>query len=174
MIKSATREEFASSLTDLKEDSFAKTFLAKCDMMDKWDHCMGYWINDKVAGAIVITLSKREPVVANLQLLHTFYEYRGNGIAKLLCIWGINHAIAMGARYFRVSAEFDAVPFYEKVGFKFVCKQKSAKLSMFRLTSSIISENDFEPDDYIWKAMNRKGKGGCVECYVQLKTATLL
>ena len=163
MIRPITREEFESSLTDLKEDRFAKTFVAKCDMMGHWDHCMGYWVEDKVAAAIVVTLSKREPLVANLQLLHTFHEHRGKGIAKSLCIWGVNHSMKLGAKYFRVSAEFDAVPFYEKIGFKFVCKQKSAKLSMFRLISPVISDNDFgitHEAQYGWRS---EGVGATAE-----------
>lgn len=167
MLKKTSREEFKKFLTTLKSDNFSKTFIAKCDMMDAWDKCIGYWIGDELAGAIVVTISKKSPTVANLQLLHTFSKFRGKGIGKLLCNWALSYALEQGAKYFRVSAEFDAVEFYEKCGFKFVGRQKTAKLSMFCLTDKIISNNSFEPDEFIWKAINKKGKGSCVECYVE-------
>lgn len=168
-LRKTTREEFTAALTDLKEDNFAKTFVAKCNMMDEWAHCMGYWIDNELAGAIVVTISKRDPKVANLQLLHTFHKFRGKGVGKALCHWALVYAMTKEARYFRVSAELDAVDFYEKCGFKFICRQKTAKLSMFRLTNDVISKNNFEPDEFIWKTMNKKGKGGCIECYVDYK-----
>lgn len=171
-LRKIDREEFVSSLTDKKEDRFAKTFIAKCDMMQNWDKCRGVFVGqnlDKLAGAIVVTISKRKPKVANLQLLHTFHEFRGNGIASVLCDWGIAYAYEMEAEYFRVSSELDAVKFYEKYGFKFVCRQKTAQLAMFRLTSTSIKTNNFEIDSYIWKQMNKKGKGGCIECFVEYK-----
>lgn len=169
-----TRNQFveAASKTTRKEDNFAKTFIAKCDMIQGWDNCVGAFDGDELASAIVVTISKKEPKVANLQLLHTFYNFRGKGTAKLLCQYGIDYALNQKAQYFRVSAEFDAVEFYKRCGFKFVCKQKTCELSLFRLTSSRISDNNFEPDEYVWKAMNRKGKGGCVECYYDFKGLT--
>jgi len=170
VIRKTSRGEFVSSLTTLKEDKFAKTFVAKCDMMDHWENCMGYWIDGELAGAIVVTLSKRQPIVANLQLLHTFYKRRGNGVARKLTEWGVQNAYDNKALYFRVSAELDAVDFYKKVGFVFVGRQKTAELSMFRLTSPNIKGNDFEPDSFIWKSMTRKGKGGCIEYYFQQRT----
>lgn len=162
-LRSTTKDEFIASLTNLKEDKFAKTFVAKCNMMDDWDKCKGIWIDGKLAGAIVVTISKRKPVTANLQLLHTFHEFRGKGVARKLCEWAKTYAVEMKAEYFRVSAEFDAVPFYEKCGFKFICKQKTAKLAMFKLSDPETI------DEYIWKTMKKKGKGGCVECYVEYK-----
>ena len=170
LLKPTTRDEFVAALTDLKEDKFAKTFVAKCDMIEAWDKCQGVWIDDKLAGAIVVTVSKRKPSVANLQLLHTFHACRGKGVAKALCEWGVDYAKNNAAEYFRVSAELDAVAFYEKVGFKFVCRQKTAKLAMFKLTSNVLTQNDMDfLDEFIWKTMNKKGKGGCIECYVEYK-----
>lgn len=167
-LRKATRDEFVKSLTDLKEDKFAKTFVAKCDMMEAWDQCRAIWVGDKLAGAIVVTISKREPKTANLQLLHTFHEFRGKGIGKELCEWAVGHAYENGAEYFRVSAELDAVPFYKKIGFDFICRQKTAQLAMFRLSNETICKNDMLAiDDYIWKTMNKKGKGGCIECYIK-------
>jgi GNAT superfamily N-acetyltransferase len=168
-LKATNREEFVSHLTKLKEDRFAKRFVAKCDMMKDWDKCQGIWIDGKLAGAIVVTISKRNPKVANLQLLHTFYEHRGKGVASRLCEYGLKYAYENKAEYFRVSSELDAVTFYKKFGFKMVCRQKTAQLAMFILTSPNIKENDMRVDEHIWKQMNRKGKGACVDCFVEYK-----
>jgi ribosomal protein S18 acetylase RimI-like enzyme len=168
-LRETNREEFASHLTNDKADRFARTFVAKCDMMQAWDKCMGAWYEGRLAGAIVVTVSKKKPLTANLQLLHTFNEFRGKGIASRLCEYGLQYAFDNKAEYFRVSAELDAVAFYEKFGFKMVCRQKTAQLAMFRLTSPDIRENDLKIDEHIWKQMNRKGKGGCIDCFVEYK-----
>lgn len=168
-LKATNREKFISHLTSDKADRFARTFVAKCDMMEAWDRCVGAWYEDKLAGAIVVTISKKKPLTANLQLLHTFNEFRGKGVASRLCEYGLEYAFNNKAEYFRVSAELDAVVFYEKFGFKMVCRQKTAELSMFRLSSSNIRENDMIVDEHIWKQMNRKGKGGCIDCFVEYK-----
>lgn len=169
-LRKTSKEEFVAHLTKLKEDRFAKRFVAKCNMMDHWDLCMGAWEGDELAGAIVVTISKRKPLVANLQLLHTFHKFRGRGVGSMLCDYAIKHAYDNDASYFRVSAEFDAVPFYEKYGFKMICRQKTAQLAMFPLIRPDILENDMDNIDlYIWKQMKRKGKGGCVECFVEYK-----
>jgi GNAT superfamily N-acetyltransferase len=168
-LKPLTKDQFVAAITTHKQDKFAHRFVSKCDMQDMWGNCVGVFIEGKVAGAIVVTISKRNPLVANLQLLHTFYECRGKGVARELCQYAIDHAFKSNAEYFRVSSEFDAVPFYEKCGFKFICKQKTAMLSLFKLSSPVIGDNIFEPDEYVWKQMNRKGKGGCIECYYDYK-----
>jgi len=169
VLRETTREEFVAHLTKDKADRFAYTFVAKCEMMNAWDRCMGAWIGSKLAGAIVVTVSKRKPLTANLQLLHTFNEFRGRGIASLLCEYGLQYAFENRAEYFRVSSELDAVAFSEKFGFKMICRQKTAQLAMFRLQSPAIHQNDMALDSYIWKQMNRKGKGGCIECFIEYK-----
>jgi len=169
-LRQTSREEFVAHLTDKKEDRFAKRFVSKCDMMNDWSLLMGAWDGDELAGAIVVTVSKRQPLVANLQLLHTFYKFRGRGVGSLLCDYALQYAFDNKADYFRVSAELDAVPFYEKYGFKMICRQKTAQLAMFVLLRPDILENDMDNiDSYIWKQMNRKGKGGCIECFVEYK-----
>jgi GNAT superfamily N-acetyltransferase len=169
-LASTDSETFTAAITKKKEDRFANTFVAKCNMMDAWDKCVGAYIDGKLAGAIVVTVSKRNPKVANLQLLHSFHEYRGRGVGKLLCQHALDVAIYEKCEYFRVSAEPDAVVFYEKCGMKFLGKQKSgSQLSMFRISSPRFQRNDYAPDAYIYKQMIRKGKGGCVEMFVDYK-----
>lgn len=163
---SVTRDQFISNISDNKNDKFAKTFVAKCDMLNKWDQVIGLWDNQLLCGAILVTLSKRKPLVANLQLLHTFYKYRNLGVAKKLCNHMLYFCYYVGADYFRVSSEIESIPFYEKIGIKFIGKQKSGcQLSIFKIISSEFSKNNYEIDDYIYKSATKKGKGGCVELF---------
>jgi GNAT superfamily N-acetyltransferase len=172
--KFITKEQFVSFITDRKEDRFAKTFVSKCDMLNKWDFVIGLWEKDELCGAILTTYSKRQPVVANLQLLHTFYKHRNKGIAKLLCEFSLYCAHRLRIDYFRVSAEPAAIKFYEKIGMKMIGEQKSkCQLSMFRITSPVFSENDYSIDSFIYKNITRKGKGGCVNIFIEQKFACL-
>ena len=172
--KFTSKEEFVSFITDCKEDKFAKTFVSKCDMLDSWDWVIGVWDGDELCGAILTTFSKRYPVVANLQLLHTFYKHRGKGIAKLLCDFALFYCCKLKIDYFRVSADPGAIKFYEKIGMTMLGEQKSkCQLSMFRISSPIFSENDYSIDSFIYKQMTRKGKGGCVKFFVDYNFACL-
>lgn len=172
--KFTTREEFISFITDRKEDKFAKTFVAKCDMLKKWDWVLGLWDEDELCGAILVTYSKRQPIVANLQLLHTFYKHRNKGIAKCLCDIALVNACKLKVDYFRVSADPGAIKFYEKIGLMMLGEQKSkCQLSMFRITSPFFEENDYVIDSFIYKQMTRKGKGGCIKFFVEHNFACL-
>ena len=167
-IKEVSKEVFCAHFTGLKEDSFAKTFAAKCNMMDIWDECYGVFEGDELCCAIIVTISKRDPKVANLQLIHTFYKHRNKGYAKFLTEAMLDSMIDE-IKYFRVSAEKTAVGFYEKLGFTFLGEQKSGtQLSMCKVTSNKISQCDFDINDpIINKEVNRKGKGGCVKIFVK-------
>lgn len=174
-LRECTAVQFASAITSDPADNFAKTFVAKANMQKQWDFCVGAWDEDNLMGAIITTISKRSPVVANLQLLHTFNKYRGKGVAKALCEDSLDFAIRNGASYFRVSAEPDAVKFYEKIGFKMLGRQKSnCQLSMFKVESRSFHEGNYDiRDPVISKAVNKKGKGGCVEIFVQNQEVTV-
>lgn len=165
-IREVTREEFVSFITDAKEDRFAKTFRAKCDMMDLWKECIGLFMENELCCAIVVTVSKREPKVANIQLIHTFFKHRGNGYASVLTNIVVSSLFGT-FEYLRVSAEKDAVGFYEKIGFTFLGEQKSGcQLSICKMNSTKISDNVFDKSDpFIMKQLNRKGKGGCVKIF---------
>lgn len=172
--KLTSREEFVSFITNRKEDKFAKTFVAKCDMLKKWDRVIGLWEDDELCGAILTTYSKRQPIVANLQLLHTFYKHRNKGIAKRLCDFSLLNASTLKVDYFRVSADPEAIKFYEKIGLIMLGEQKSkCQLSMFRITSPFFKENDYSIDSFIYKQMTRKGKGGCIKFFVEHNFACL-
>jgi len=162
------RDDFIAAISSDKGDNFARTFVAKADMQDLWRDCWGQFNgNGELMAAIITTMSKRKPVVANLQLLHTFVKHRGQGAAKLLCEHSLRHVNRHRAEYFRVSSEVSAVGFYEKIGFKFWGKQKSGcQLSIFRIDGDTFASGDYDYHDHIINnAIHKKGKGGCVEIF---------
>lgn len=178
-----TREQFVSAITDDPADKFAKTFVAKANMQEQWEcgshHlCMGLWDDDKLMGAIITSISKRDPLTANLQLLHTFAAYRGKGVGKTLCMDSLRYALHMKAQYFRVSAEIPAIEFYKKIGFDMLGEQKSGcQLSMFKTNPTMKSfeEGDYDMSDpIIFKAVHKKGKGGCVKVFKKLDGGDLM
>lgn len=167
-LSKCSRDEFIKAISSDKADSFAKTFVSKADMQEQWDECWGAYNDDgQLMAAIITTISKRKPFVANLQLLHTFAAHRGKGAARVLCEDSLRQVKKRGAQYFRVSSEPESVGFYEKVGFKFWGKQKSGcQLSIFRIDGKTFSECDYDyTDQMINNAIHKKGKGGCVEIF---------
>jgi GNAT superfamily N-acetyltransferase len=174
-VSKVSRDVFVKHITDKKEDRFAKTFVAKADMQDIWDNCYGVFKEDVLLGSIITTISKTKPKTMNLQLLHTFHSSRGLGVGKTLCNWALEKAVESGVEYFRVSAEPDAVVFYEKCGFKFLGKQKSgSQLSLFRVNGNRFEDGDYDINDpFILKSVYRKGKGGCVEVFVKPVSSSL-
>jgi len=170
-LRNCSREEFVNSISEDKADNFAKTFRAKADMQDLWGSCMGLWDGEDLAGAIIVSYSKRSPIIANLQLLHTFAAHRRKGVARELCDWAFEDAKRHSATYPRVSAEKPAVPFYEAIGMEMLGEQKSgSQLSMCRLVGEGWRECDYSlSDSTIYKAVHRKGKGGCVKIFKKLE-----
>jgi len=174
-LRETSRDEFVAHITEDKADSFAKTFVAKADMQDQWQYCIGYWegaAEQELAGAIITTRSKKTPYIFNLQLLHTFAKHRRKGVARILTQDSLDRAQGLGTSYYRVSAEPDAVTFYEAMGFKFLGKQKSGcSLSMFKINGKNFADGIYDfSDAIIAKAITRKGKGGCVEVYAPNET----
>jgi GNAT superfamily N-acetyltransferase len=166
-LSKCSRADFISAISTDKEDNFAKTFIAKADMQGQWDYCIGAFDGNELTAAIITTISKTKPHVANLQLLHTFVKHRGKGSARILCEDSLKRARASGATYFRVSSEKGAVGFYERLGFRFWGAQKSGtQLSIFRIGGDTFLEGDYDySDTVINKGVNRKGKGGCTTLY---------
>ena len=168
-----TRDTFCKYINDTKEDKFAKTFLSKADFQQQWQYCVGLFEDEDLMGAIITTFSKREPKVANLQLLHTFNKHRRKGVASKLVHHSINKSMMQKCMYYRVSAEPYAVVFYESIGFKMLGEQKSGcQLSMFRIQSDDPNEGLYDLRDIvIAKNVYKKGKGGCVKVFDGLQTA---
>ena len=166
-LRETTRDEFVAHITEDKADSFARTFVAKADMQQQWEHCIGCWDTNELMGAIITTRSKRTPYVFNLQLLHTFAKHRRKGVARVLTQDSLDRAQGLGTSYYRVSAEPDAVVFYESMGFKFLGKQKSGcSLSMFKINGKNFADGLYDlTDPVILGAVHKKGKGGCIEVF---------
>lgn len=166
-LRKCTRDEFVAAITDDKADGFSKTFRAKADMQKQWDLCLGAFDSTgDLMGAIITTLGKTTPKVANLQLLHTFAKHRRKGIAKVLTLASYDDVVKQGAVYFRVSAEPGAVVFYENVGFKFWGLQKSGcSLSMFKITDSITTGIYDDADPVLQKALYSGRKGSLASSY---------
>lgn len=158
----------ALSKADSKLDSFARTFVRKADLQNLWEniYCA---VDDEenVCGAIITTYSKKEPKIANLQLLHTFSRYRGNTIGTILCFIALKEALKQNCIYFRVSAEPSAVNFYKKIGFVFQGEQKSkCQLSIFKIDGPSFKDGNYcKDDEIIQKAIFKKGKGGCIKIF---------
>jgi ribosomal protein S18 acetylase RimI-like enzyme len=171
-LKTCTRDEFVSAITADKADSFAKTFVAKADMQKIWDSCIGAYDGDELMGAIITTVSIRSPKVANLQLLHTFAKHRRKGVAKTLTNASFSEAVVLGSIYFRVSAEPDAVAFYESIGFKFWGLQKSGcSLSIFKINGTEINDGLYDDSDPIVnRALYSGKKGSLVSSYETTNT----
>lgn len=172
-----SRETFIKAISTDPADKFAKTFMSKSDMQDIWGRCIGAFAPDgSLGGAIITTISERKPHVANLQLLHTFAAHRKQGVAKKLCQLSLSSSILEGAKYFRVSSEPESVEFYKRIGFQFWGKQKSGcQLSIFRIVDSEFRHGDYDyRDPVIYAAVNRKGKGGCVELFDLTKSPDFL
>ena len=166
-LRETTREEFVSHISTDKADAFAKTFVAKADMQEIWNNCIGCWDTNELMGAIITTRSKRTPYVFNLQLLHTFAKHRRKGVARVLTQDSLDRAQGLGTSYYRVSAEPDAVPFYKSMGFQFLGMQKSGcSLSMFKINGKNCADGIYSLEDpKIRSAVYKKGKGGCVQVY---------
>ena len=149
-IRSITRDEWIDSLTDLKEDKFAKVFLGKADARGYWDKALGCFVEGELAGGIISTHSKREPKTMNIQILHTFYDFRRRGVAKYLCEYAYQEAFKEECKYFRVSSAPKAKPFYESLGMEFWGRQKSGGYLCFhKMISDIISEGVYDREDSI-------------------------
>lgn len=171
-LKPCTRDEFVNAISADKADAFAKTFVAKADMQKIWEHCIGAYDGDELMGAIITTVSIRSPKVANLQLLHTFAKHRRKGVAKTLTNASFSEAVDLGSIYFRVSAEPDAVAFYESIGFKFWGLQKSGcSLSIFKINGTEINDGLYDDSDPIVnRALYSGKKGSLVSSYETTNT----
>lgn len=146
-----------------KEDGFAKTFISKCNMMNALEEVTGLYVEEELASMILVTVSKRMPYCANLQLLHTFYKYRNMGYATTLVFKEFDEIYDI-AEYFRVSSEPNAVGFYRKIGFKFWGKQKSGDyLSLFKIKGISISGGLYEKNEYVISQLFSGRRGSLVE-----------
>ena len=175
MLRNCTREEFQSAITDDRSDQFAKTFVAKANMQQIWDQCIGaYSADGELMGAIIVTISKRLPKIANLQLLHTFTQHRRKGVAAALVRNTYHQVAEEGAVYYRVSSEPEAVPFYTSLGIGFWGLQKSGcSLSIFRISGEIHEGVYDDNDPIIRKALYSGRKGSLASSLISSSQPSL-
>lgn len=150
-------------------DSFAKTFLAKANAFNLWPLARGCFEDDRLGAAIIMRVGKRNPITANLELLHTFAVYRKQGLAKQLVLEEYQK-LYRNALYFRVSSEIDSVGFYRALGFRFWGKQKSGCfLCMHRIGGNSPQQATYDfTDPTIAGAVCSGRKGGVVEKFEEL------
>lgn len=91
--------------------------------------------NETIVGVAQLSLAVRE---AELDKLFVEPRWIGHGIGRVLFDWSIQNARKIGARTMRVTADPDAVPFYEKMGFERFGEEPSGSipgrvLPVFRL-----------------------------------------
>lgn len=155
--------DFVAAISEDPADKFARTFVAKANTQGLWPHCVGAFDQD-LLGAIIVTISKREPRTANLQLLHTFARHRGRNVGTALVDFAFRHAKNHECEYFRVSAEHDAYGFYRKLGFHYWGRQKSGSwLSLFKIEGDRIAEGIYDPNDpNISRKLAATTRGGLV------------
>jgi predicted GNAT family acetyltransferase len=169
-IRRVTKQEFIAAISEDKRDSFAKTFVAKANAQKLWKDCVGYWNGKTLVAAIVTKHSARDPKTANLSLLHTFAKHRGKGYASKLVADSLNEALRAECLYYRVSSEFDSAAFYRKLGFRFIGKQKTAELSMFRLNGPSPKDGSYDlTDAHIAKSALTSRRGGVQKLYTTPK-----
>lgn len=151
LLTRVTRSQFVSTPREAG-DKFAGTFVAKADALDLWPTVVGILDDDNhVRAAISVRLSKRAPVVANLQLLHTFAVHRRLGLARSLVLLEY-YRVSKLAEYFRVSSEEDAVGFYRSLGLKFWGTQKSGSfLCVHRIRGQQPMLGAYDPEDVLIK-----------------------
>ena len=134
-------------------------------------------IDDKCQDIIKAFYYEGEPVAfiatkhirnySNLKWVMTLPEARGKGAFRALCDDAVRTAWDNGCQYFRVSINAPALGAYEKCGFQVCGKQRGdCYLSAGKLTSPYIEYIDWKVDDQIWKWINQKPRGGCIEIFV--------
>src|ERR1051326_6442246 len=157
-------EHFQARMPFSKEDAFCKTYVAKARVMGLWEQTWGI-LTDQGLLRAAITVTENRRAVTNLQLLHTMFSERGQGLGKYLCEWALRRAFERDQKYFRVSAEVDAVKFYQRIGYKFLGRQKSGcQLSIFKIGGPEITDAIYDPEDpVIQSALNSRARGGVVE-----------
>lgn len=174
MIKTCSREQFVSAVSDDPADKFTKFFIKMSDDKGWWGMCEGLFDEDgDLMGAIINREIKRSGVrFTQLQLLHTFAKHRRKGVGKKLALTAHDFAVNRGISYFRIMAEQDARPFYESIGFEVVGQQKAGHfLILGRVQGEGFSDYHYELDD---KVIHHEAcvvpRGGCVELFKEPPT----
>lgn len=143
-------------------DKFATTFVAKADALKLWPNVIGMISDDgMLMAAICVRISQRSPLVANLQLLHTFSKFRRRGFASRLVEREYLGLYQANVQYFRVSSEPDAQEFYRSLGLKFWGEQKSGSLlCIHQVMTPNPRTGRYDPNDEFVKGLLFSGRRG--------------
>ena len=76
MIRNISRKQFLLRMDDDSDNSFAYTFLERCDKENLWSDAMGIITNNKLVGGYVGEVAG---AVFTVKLLHVFEDSRGKG-----------------------------------------------------------------------------------------------
>lgn len=79
---------------------------------------------NKVLGASMLTVTKREPKHASFRHVFVFEESRGQGIAKEMYDYRIRLAVKEGATRIRLFANIPSVDWHKKCGMRFIGQNK--------------------------------------------------
>lgn len=164
-VQHVTREQFIEAIGP--GDEFARKYFVKhADEDQLWKTTYGVVFRECINGAISIKFVLGKNSYANIKLLHTFAAHRKCGVATALCNFALKIAHAHGFKYFRVSANPEAIGFYRKCGFKFWGKQRSGcLLSAFKIGGPRIEQGIYERDEVIDRWLTKGKRGSCVEIY---------
>jgi ribosomal protein S18 acetylase RimI-like enzyme len=145
------------------EDSIVKSFKGKMNSFNA--EGLGMFENDEMVGFLVTKGAKTKGWI-NLEGIYVLRKHRGKGYGeKLMDVYF--HMIEDSNLYDkgRISSEPSAVKFYEKLGIKFFCKQKTGTyLSVFEIKDGkpdCSIQNDEHFMEYFFKT--NLTRGGCYE-----------
>ena len=114
MIRNISRKQFLLRMDDDSDNSFAYTFLERCDKENLWQDAMGIISNNKLVGGYVGEIAG---AVFTVKLLHVFQDSRGRGQGDKL----LTNAFWYGFRtskYFKIVAEASSWKFYHALGYQ--------------------------------------------------------
>ena len=162
-IRNISFDTFVKATSESEEKFFRKMRRGLID-----DGCKeiikAFFVDDKPVAFIA---TKHIRNYSNLKWIATLPEARGKGAFRALCDDAVRTAWENGCQYFRVSINAPALGAYKKVGFEVCGKQRGdCYLSAGKLTSPYVEYIDWSVDEQIWRWINQKPRGGCIEVYV--------
>ena len=114
MIRNISRKQFFLRMNDDSDNSFAYSFLERCDNENLWSDAMGIINDNKLIGAYVGEVAEE---VFTVKLLHVFEDSRGKGQGDKL----LTNAFWYGyrsAKYLKIIAEANSWSFYQRLGYQ--------------------------------------------------------
>lgn len=114
MIRNISRKQFLLRMDDDSDNSFAYTFLERCDKQNLWPDAIGEISDNKLIGGYV---GEVQGTVFSLELLHVFKDSRQKGYGDKL----VTNAFWYGyrsAKYLKIIAKANSWKFYRNLGYE--------------------------------------------------------